>query len=307
MPQATSLSDHEASGSYGSYADWARQAHKRHEVIEQRVSDCGASLTRSRLSESFGDPATDDLKLFMVVSGEAPPTIGDVGFGKFKCRVSPGRFAVAGAGISTEFDGPGPYSLLALSLPWQTLRSDLEGLLDADASHLPPEIHRTNPCDRLVSETLRRMWTAIPSCSSFDDRLRFDGLVNVLVHKLFKLGGLDFQFARRAPVLTPSRLARVLEYVETTLHVGISLDCLAYQAGCSRFHFSRLFKNSVGTSPMAYVARRRLEQAKESLKREPEVPLAQLASRLGYSDQSHLIRQFRRQFGETPKRWAESV
>ncbi|MEM9659490.1 MAG: hypothetical protein AAF961_14115, partial [Planctomycetota bacterium] len=87
---------------FESYADWIRQTRETHEVIEQRRSGCGASLTQYRAAEATGDPPTPDLKVWMVLAGDAPPLIGDVGFGKFQCYVHPGRFAVAGANIGTE-------------------------------------------------------------------------------------------------------------------------------------------------------------------------------------------------------------
>lgn len=288
---------------FSSYAEWIRQVGDTHEIIEQRQSVCGASLTQTRLAQAIGDPPTPDLKVFMVLAGESPPTVADVGFGRFECHVRPGRFAVAGADIATDFVGEGPYDLLALSLPWNSLRSQLEELIDAEAGHLGPKIHRSNPDDALVGETLRRMWSTIPSRCGSDDRLRFDGLVNVLVGRLVQISGVDMRGLGKREAMKPERLASVLEYVESSLRRPLSLDDLSQVAGCSRFHFSRLFRRAVGASPMAYVTRRRLERVKEALIREPGKPLHQLASLFGYADQSHLVRQFRRQFGEPPKSW----
>lgn len=288
---------------FASYAEWIRQARDTHEVVEQRRSSCGASLTQSRLAESFGDPATPDLKVFLVLAGDAPPTVGDVGFGKFSCHVQPGRFAVAGADVATDFVGSGPYELLALSLPWSALRADLESLLDTEAGHLGPRIHKSNPDDALVGRTLRRMWSAIPAAAPIDDRLLFDGLTNVLVNRLLELGGVELRRPKRSQRLSPSRLAGVLEYVESTLAMRLSLDELAAVAGCSRFHFSRLFRNAVGVSPVAYVTARRLDAVKNAMARDPDIPLRQIASEFGYSDQTYLVRQFRQKYGEPPKRW----
>lgn len=288
---------------FESYADWIRQARETHEVIEQRRSACGASLTQYRAAEATGDPPTSDLKLWMVLAGDAPPLIGDVGFGRFKCHVHPGRFAVAGANIGTEFVGSGPYELLALTLPWRTLQEDLENLMDMEAGHLGPKIHTINPDDALVGQALRCMWSSIPGADECDDRLRFDGFVNVLIDRLLQLGDIELRRPKRLQRLCPGSLASVLEYVESTISTRVSLEELAVVAGCSRFHFSRLFRASVGTSPASYVARRRLEKVKEALTRKPTTTLPELAARFGYSDESHLVRQFRQQFGEPPKRW----
>ncbi|WP_345711050.1 helix-turn-helix transcriptional regulator, partial [Kineococcus glutinatus] len=67
----------------------------------------------------------------------------------------------------------------------------------------------------------------------------------------------------------------------------------------SPFHFARLFRVATGCSPHQHVLRRRVERARE-LVVGTAVPLAQVAARCGFADQSHLTRALRRELGVTP-------
>jgi AraC-like DNA-binding protein len=48
------------------------------------------------------------------------------------------------------------------------------------------------------------------------------------------------------------------------------------------------------------IRRRRLQEAAEQLRADPGIPLAEVAARHGYADQSHLSRDFRAVLGFTP-------
>jgi AraC-like DNA-binding protein len=105
--------------------------------------------------------------------------------------------------------------------------------------------------------------------------------------------------------LAPGALRRVREYIDGRLGDNISLDSLAAVAELSRCHFARAFKQSVGTSPHAYVMERRLERA-ERLLAETDLSLCQVALDSGFSDQSHFSSCFRRSFGESPRAFRRS-
>ncbi|MGB7466866.1 MAG: helix-turn-helix domain-containing protein, partial [Candidatus Acidiferrum sp.] len=105
--------------------------------------------------------------------------------------------------------------------------------------------------------------------------------------------------------LAPRALQRVREYVEEHLSENIELETLADIAGLSKWHFARAFKQSVGTPPHFYLVQRRLERAQELLA-ETDLPLAQIALKIGFSDQSHFSRRFRTLLGLTPRSFRRS-
>lgn len=83
----------------------------------------------------------------------------------------------------------------------------------------------------------------------------------------------------------------------------INLTKLADIAGVSRFHFVRMFRRSIGATPMAYLERIRLERAQQMILTGKHT-LAQIAAAVGYADQAHFTRRFRRHFGCTPAVYA---
>ena len=64
-------------------------------------------------------------------------------------------------------------------------------------------------------------------------------------------------------------------------------------------HFARLFKRSTGSAPHQYVLQQRIERA-ASLLRSTPLPIAEIAHRCGFNDQSHLANSFKRMHGQSP-------
>lgn len=110
--------------------------------------------------------------------------------------------------------------------------------------------------------------------------------------------------AERRPVgLNARALGRVQEYVLAHLHEPITLQTLAELANVSRFHFARMFKERAGMSPMTYLENARMRRAQELI-RAGKLPLARVASSVGYEDQSYFTRRFKLLFGQTPAAYA---
>jgi AraC family transcriptional regulator len=106
--------------------------------------------------------------------------------------------------------------------------------------------------------------------------------------------------------LSRERLKRVRDYIETHLDDRLTLTDLARVACLSPYHFSRSFKQAAGIGPQRYVMQRRLERARTLMRRTTQ-PLAEIAQRVGFADQSHLTSIFRREMGMTPGRYRAAV
>ncbi|MDT7681543.1 MAG: hypothetical protein QOG57_1853 [Pseudonocardiales bacterium] len=84
-----------------------------------------------------------------------------------------------------------------------------------------------------------------------------------------------------------------------------SLAEMAGELGLSRYQLVRAFREEVGMPPYAWLAQHRVAHAKRLLERGGR--LAEVATRLGFADQAHLTRWFRRVVGVTPGAFRNSV
>lgn len=97
---------------------------------------------------------------------------------------------------------------------------------------------------------------------------------------------------------TDLRLRRVRDLIDATPAADLSLETLAEAAGIGPHHLVRSFARAFGMTPHAWLIQRRLVRARRLI--EGGVPLADVAVRTGFCDQSHLADRFRRAYGMTP-------
>lgn len=100
--------------------------------------------------------------------------------------------------------------------------------------------------------------------------------------------------------LAPHRLQRVLACIEARLAEPIQVRELADEIHMSPFHFARMFKLSTGHAPHAYITRQRMDRAR-SLLATTQLPLLEVAARVGYQTQAHFTGVFHRYVGTTPR------
>ncbi|QJI37519.1 AraC family transcriptional regulator [Pseudomonas sp. ADAK13] len=111
-------------------------------------------------------------------------------------------------------------------------------------------------------------------------------------------GQLQWRQRYREDPRLPLVAHKAREYLHAHLHQDIGMDELALATGVDRFRLTRAFKSAFGLPPHAYLVQLRLARARHLLAR-GEQP-ADVATSLGFSDQSHLGRWFVRAYGLTP-------
>ncbi|AIE87682.1 AraC family transcriptional regulator [Fimbriimonas ginsengisoli] len=108
---------------------------------------------------------------------------------------------------------------------------------------------------------------------------------------------------RRADDRPEPRLPRWLARVRDLLHANysepLSLERIAYEAGVHPAHMTRTFRGQFGCSIGEYIRRLRIENAGRLLT-ESDMPIAEIALTVGFADQCHFTRTFKKYTGTTP-------
>jgi AraC-like DNA-binding protein len=98
---------------------------------------------------------------------------------------------------------------------------------------------------------------------------------------------------------------RIRDYLRREFARTVTLDELGHRAGMCRFALVRAFTREVGLPPHAYQTHLRVLHACELIRR--GTPLSAVALNVGFSDQSHLCRHFKRILGTTPGAYGREV
>jgi AraC family transcriptional regulator len=99
--------------------------------------------------------------------------------------------------------------------------------------------------------------------------------------------------------LSGGQLACIQEHIRTNLAADIEVAQLAGLVRLSPHYFSQIFRQAVGVPPYRYILQERIREAQRLLAA-GGMTLAELALHLGFSDQSHFSRAFRKVTGMTP-------
>jgi len=108
-------------------------------------------------------------------------------------------------------------------------------------------------------------------------------------------GGTRFEFD------TALAIAMARDYIDENYCEPINLDDLAERVGLTRFSLAKQFRQRFGVSPYRYVCLVRVRQA-QAMMEQGQRP-TEIASEVGFFDQSHLARHFKRLCGMTPRQY----
>ena len=135
----------------------------------------------------------------------------------------------------------------------------------------------------------------------------FEALARVFLVKLLqKYGQRRPEEIALSAKFTSSHHRRVLDHVEANIGRTIVVEDLAREVGMSPSHFSRVFKEVIGKTPMQYVMTCRIERALKIMADE-HVPLSEIAVSCGFADQAHFSRSFKQTVGTTPSKYRQNA
>jgi AraC family transcriptional regulator len=211
----------------------------------------------------------------------------------------PGVLIIIPEGSSSRWDIPKPVDVVQLYLPHATLERV------ADEAHTAKPIdllERTAHPDPITSRLLLSAADVLGGNEALDALFR-QQLTDLLATRLLAAhSGSPLTVQPAMGGLPPKVLLRSIERLRSDSDADVSLAALASDAGLSRFHFCRAFKESTGLSPHAWLRQHRLEQAMNML-RDTDESVVSIAAALGYSSQTAFAAAFRKLTGETPSDW----
>src|SRR5690625_7996369 len=100
-------------------------------------------------------------------------------------------------------------------------------------------------------------------------------------------------------------LDEVIKYIHQHLDEPLSLDSLARYIAYSPFHFTRIFKERTGHSPMYYVSSLRLQKAKHLLLH-TNLPGRDIGMEIGQQSLGALTTRFTERIGIDPANFRKS-
>ena len=102
--------------------------------------------------------------------------------------------------------------------------------------------------------------------------------------------------------LAPWQERRAKELIDARLGSEVRLAELAHECELSPGHFARAFKRTTRKSPYRWLLERRIERSQQLL-RTSGLPVAEIALKCGFADQSHFTRVFTQTAGMSPRAW----
>ena len=157
--------------------------------------------------------------------------------------------------------------------------------------------------DRCLEGICRALRDEVQSGGAFGRMYSETLATSLAVHVMRKYGSQKPKLQEADNGLPRQRLRHALEYINANLEQNFSLQQVADASGFSPFHFARLFKKTTGLSPHQFVLKQRVERAKHLLM-QGDKAIAEVASQVGFCDQSHLALHFKKICGLTPRQFA---
>lgn len=211
--------------------------------------------------------------------------------------------AIIPAGITHSCSWDAPAQFMVLAVDPTLLKQIGQGWVNPDQIELQPRfMSEPDPFIQTILTTLKQE----AEIGGMGSHLLLDSLKTALaVHLLRNYCVTRPKLSSYSNGLSQTTLTLVKEYINEHLDQNLKLNDLAAIAQLSPYHFLRLFKKDMGTTPHQYILRCRLNHAKDLLQHS-NLSIAEIATRTGFCDQSHLTRYFKRATGVTPKQLLQS-
>ena len=217
----------------------------------------------------------------------------------YEGQVVRGDIILTPAGSASEWSWDSEVNVLHLCLEPALIAKVAVEVIEVDAARV--EILSRFAAPDLQIQHIGQLLLSELEADKLANRLYADSLVNALtVHLIREYSSIEKTVRQYSGGLSKPKLQQAISYIQENFDRDLSLDEIAAKANLSVYHFARLFKQSTGLAPHQYQIYYRVEQAKELLQA-GEMTISEIATHVGFYDQSHLSRHFKRILGVSPK------
>jgi AraC family transcriptional regulator len=263
-------------GTQGSYVRTQKSPGGILDLIE--VARPGGDMTR---------PALPDLILYQDMQGGSRVR-GDSGGGYFDVTSKKGNFFLSAPDFPNTIEVATYHQLRSLAFPKAQWQSVIDEASDGTVALDQLRLYKGSFSSPAVRAAFRNLWTLCDE-EGTPSRLLARAAGCEILAELCRLGGTPLAPSKGGLALWAQR--RCLELMHARLAEDVSLDELAAEARLSSFHFTRMFKQSLGVPPRVYLTRLRMEKACELLE-QTDLPITEIAFEVGYSSNQVLARVF---------------
>lgn len=171
--------------------------------------------------------------------------------------------------------------------------------LDETASHL------LNNKD--VNHLIQRLTYTFTNNNKSKDVL-LDLMIQELIVRLLQTKAKALIINDPHQLFSDTRIGTVIQFIKKNLtNKDISVELLAKQAYMSTSHFHKLFKNTLGISPIDYINAEKIKFAKKLIKEYKNLRISEIAFKSGFNNTSYFNRQFKKMEMMTPQQFKKSV
>ena len=247
----------------------------------------------------YGPPQIHEYcEILYVVEGTGEFSIGGTVY-----KLSQGDAAIYNPGVPHEehSSGDAPFRVIYCAMHRLQIDGIPQGML------LPPSVEPVISCGLFADKVEGYLSEILHECNS--QAIGYETIVSNLLMSLitviYRIINDKFQFHT---IKGKHELAlRTKQFIDEHYARSISLKDIAETLYVSQHYLSHLFKKELGDSPINYLITRRIEEAKRLLSEmEPDLPIHEVASRVGYSSEKYFSMLFKKVTGLTPTAYRDS-
>lgn len=187
-------------------------------------------------------------------------------------------------------------------LPWEYVWLEFDGLRAKEVVEIAG-LSMDDPVYHAADGNLRNeMMNEMLYIANHSDQSVFHLIGHLyLFFDLFLRSSASFR-GNKSDKLRDFYIKEALSFIEQNFQSDISVEDIAASCGLNRSYFGKIFHTTIGKTPQEFLINYRMTKAAELLKL-TKLSVGDISNAVGYSNQLHFSRAFKKVYGISPKNW----